>query len=332
VTKKNKWLRRGLWFFGCYAVFFLFQRFVAAPFSDSHWFLYLINEGAALSNEAICTIALLASLLLARNLKLFTAWFALSLVSTALILNPCFGTEKSSRSGKKIKVLTYNIAHCRVSKLESISRVIADVDADIVCLQEASILDQHTNKFADYLKKTFPGTHVYWATNNLILSKFPIKEKSFVDVPTMWDKKQFPEVVVSTPFGNLRVICVHCEPSWVSPWNASPVELVNALSKVVKDRTTQQRVLAERMRISIEPLIVAGDFNATAQSEMLRSFLKEMADSVAVTSAGFQLTLLPVIPYTRIDFVLTKRLSPLTSKIIKTKASDHLPTVVEIEF
>jgi endonuclease/exonuclease/phosphatase (EEP) superfamily protein YafD len=317
--------------FVIWTIFFsitLIERFFMAPRSDQNWLFYTLTEGFFFSDLALSLICLVLSLLVGRSWKVIPLWVGSTVIATVLILAPVSGSPKPSPPGS-LKILTYNIAHCRVSSPDAIVGLLRKTPADIFCLQEASILDQDTYKLKKRLEQEFLGWNIYFATNNLILTRFPITKSSFIDAPTKWAKKQFPEVLLSTPLGPLRVICVHCEPSWVSPFQTSLAEVQRVTDKVASDRTRQREMLIERERKSKEPIIIAGDMNGSAFSQLPSALAKDMIDCQAATSRGFVMTLLPKLPYTRIDFVFGKGIQPLNSQLIGKYESDHKGVLVE---
>jgi len=150
-----------------------------------------------------------------------------------------------------------------------------------------------------------------------------------IDVPTKWPHKKFPEVVISTPQGDVRVISVHLEPSWVAGWPPDFSNWNSVLSEVVKDRRAQAEMVLARVRQSKEPVIVAGDFNGPPYTEVPTKFRAEMTDSFAAAGAGCGMTLLPKLPYQRIDFAFVRGLKPTYVEVIDSNASDHRPVLFE---
>jgi endonuclease/exonuclease/phosphatase (EEP) superfamily protein YafD len=128
------------------------------------------------------------------------------------------------------------------------------------------------------------------------------------------------------------VICVHLEPSWVAGWPPDLANWNSVLSQVVKDRRSQAEMVLARVRLSKEPVVVAGDFNGPPYTEVPTKFRAEMADSFAATGAGCGMTLLPRLPYQRIDFAFVRGLKPMYAEVIDSNASDHRPFLADFVF
>ena len=94
--------------------------------------------------------------------------------------------------------------------------------------------------------------------------------------------------------------------------------------------------LATSLKTQGRPLIVAGDFNSTADLPEFRSILHErLSDAAVMAGDGWQMTWPRnqawVLPYLRIDHVLLSPQLTVTSYRLGTgRGSDHKPIVVDI--
>lgn len=234
-----------------------------------------------------------------------------------------------AKSGKSdLRLLSYNIAHGWID-IEGVRKVLWKADPDIICLQESATDPKEVEASTKRLAEKLGYKYFVQESHNGILSRYPLRLEHVIDVPTKWPNKKFPEVVISTPHGDVRVISVHLEPSWVAGWPPDLANRNSVLSQVVKDRRSQAEMVLDRVRCSKEPVIVAGDYNGPPYTEVPTKFRAEMTDSFAAVGLGCGMTLLPKLPYQRIDFAFVRGLKPMYAEVIDSKASDHRPVLFE---
>lgn len=99
-------------------------------------------------------------------------------------------------------------------------------------------------------------------------------------------------------------------------------------------RVTQVDEMVAQLDKGAGPALVFGDMNATPDASELRPFFTRLQDAwVVAKSLGPGLTYPAEQPVKRIDYVLASReFRVLSAAVVDTKASDHRPVVVELDF
>lgn len=310
-----------------FALYLVAFRFVIEPNSESSWTTYFLVENGFLVTLAFCLLMALLSL---RRFRFTLIWLLLFGLEGFVAGHPSFGSRPSDSPAKTIKVLTYNVAHFDLDLTQpGILEIMKDSGADLIFIQETCKIDKQ-KEIGEALCRSLKGFHYVSASSNMILSRYPIKLERFLDVPTKWPVKQFPQAVVQSPLGRLRLMCVHMEPSWVGGFPPNFSEYIPVVSKVVQDRRAQTDLILAALRPSKDPVIMAGDFNGPPGSESIRRINEYFTDSYAATERGFGFTLLPKMPYKRIDYVWTRGLTPLQSQVLSSTASDHMPVLTTL--
>ena len=303
-------------------------RFGFGPHSEMNWFTYeMVHNGIIF----FVPLGLLLVLIGIWKRKFLPYSLAILLANWFLFADPVLRLPQAKPATHDVRLVSYNVAHGWID-IEGVRKVLWSADADIVCLQESAIDPKEIESSTRRLAEQLGYKHYVQESFNGILSRYPMRVDTVIDVPTKWGKKQFPEVVVSTPRGDVRVICVHLEPSWIAGWPPDLSDWNSVLSKVVVDRRLQADMVLARVRASKEPVIVAGDFNGPAYTEIPSRFRAEMTDSFAAVGAGCGMTLLPKLPYQRIDFAFVRGLTPAYAEVIDSSASDHRPVLFEFNF
>ena len=300
-----------------FALYLLAFWFGLSPYSDSHWIAYGLVEELRVF---LIPVGICFALFNVKNWKFLLLWLGLSVITIFVVGLPSWGSRPAS-SGKTLKVLTYNVAGYEIDK-PGVMKVLKESNADIIFLQEGCKTGQ-IRQTCEALSKELGGYFWTGASNNLILSRYPISDEKILKVPTKWPTKEYPSAVVSTPLGKIRVMCVHLEPSWVAAWPPAFGGAVQTLSKVCEDRRAQTDLVLASLVPSKEPIILAGDFNGPPRSESVLRFGKRFTDCFAATEKGLGNTILAKMPYKRIDYVWVRGLTPIQSEVVDSVASDH---------
>ncbi len=308
-----------------FVVFLLLHMIWLDANSEASWWTYFLSENCYLPTIAF---ALLMTILSVRRFRFTLIWLGLLAMAVVVGGHPSFGHEPGNAPTKTIRVLTYNVAHFDIERA-GVLDVIRQSNADIVCIEEVCRPEAQKEARA-MLEKELPGYQAISASSNMILSRHPIHMERFLDVPTKWPTKQFPIALVQTPIGPVRVMDVHMEPSWVEKLPPDFGEYIPVVSKVVKDRQAQTDLILAALRPSKVPVVMAGDFNGTPDSESIRRIREWFTDCYNATSKGFGFTLVPKLPYKRIDYVWTRDLTPVHTEVLSSTASDHLPVLAVV--
>lgn len=242
----------------------------------------------------------------------------------------------------KIKVLQWNIWF--KERIENILGVITELNPDIICLQEVT----RNSEFNEY--KDIPamlisklGLFGYFGSTvkfldgyeqgNMILSKFEIvsSNTTFLSGNTNNDESYETELR-SAVTSNIKI-------------NEEIITIITthlsyrAYFKEDEYTLKENKKFLELVEKTDKTTIVAGDFNRTPDSKLVDNLSKllkhaspEFSKNTWTTKPfeydGFKENKLKW----RLDYVfVSNNISVISSKIIKTSASDHLPILIEVE-
>lgn len=259
-----------------------------------------------------------------------------------------------------IKVLSFNIwdlplffVKNRKQRFEGLLNYLDEMDADIICLQEAFDVNHRERlieKFKDRYEHAGDGDFrkllflkVFDKTGGLmILSKFPIKFKRFVPYSRLFNsavgevfaRKGFLEVMLQTPKGDLRVINTHLHEE--TPFFDKSVRLA------------QIKKILDQIEGGDIPTLLMGDFNQHSLSH--QKDFSEHLDSFGLShplhSESHIPTYRPENKYVdswmnrtkipkRFDYILVKNLEKLElvathyePQHLEVELSDHDPLVL----
>lgn len=219
-----------------------------------------------------------------------------------------------------LRVATYNIKAARDSSLEEIADVIADLDADVVSLQEVDRLMERSGyidqarELAERLDMgyAFAAARVHGDGEYgvALLSRLPIAFAERVPLPSLGSFE--PRVAVGAD------VCVGAETVRVF---STHIDLNPVAARA------QHRALSEIAAPFLgEGVIVTGDLNATARNEGLHALVGTPLTDMGAPDDE------PTCDGRRIDFVLadaTLADADVSTTVIATDASDHFPVVVQ---
>lgn len=262
------------------------------------------------------------------------------LILSVCLLGACSSRitrQVESKSGKVLRVMSYNIHHCNppskekegVIDVNAIANVIAQQKPDLVALQEVDVNTKRSGNInqavllATKLKMNFyfgkAIDHDGGDYGIAILSRFPLSAQQTFRLPKNNDAK-----------AEQRVVAI------VNAEIAKGVFIRFASTHFDAQRPEENRILqaaAINRLIAKEtlPLILAGDLNADPGSESIRIFDSNFTRTCS--DCGFTI---PVInPRKTIDHIGFKTGNPfkvVSHEVIPERyASDHLPVIAVLE-
>ena len=228
-----------------------------------------------------------------------------------------------------VRVATYNVHGCvgrdGIFAPERIARVIAEIDADVVALQEmASGTDADPHAARELLGGEFGGQAVWaptldrgaWDFGNMLLSRWPVVSSALIDLALVRrEPRNAISARLSAPFGTFHVVATH-------------------LGLKADERNEQ----AVRLRQTVsespvgEPVVMMGDLNAWHPfSHLLRTLRPVLTQPEAVATFPARWPLLAL------DRILLRMPGGRGTvhrhaSALARVASDHLPLVAEISF
>jgi endonuclease/exonuclease/phosphatase family metal-dependent hydrolase len=240
-----------------------------------------------------------------------------------------------------LRVMTYNIHGCigadRVANPGKIAAIIADLDVDIVALQEVDV-GHSTREYRDQAQMiagVLGVEHVYFPVEReglrrfglAVLSRFPIVRFDQVRLPNVYPllnprKRGALRTRIETPVGPIKLINTH-------------------LSLFRLERRLQLKALMAGDKLAAgpaeEPLVFCGDLNSGPSSETYKQVARLLTDVQAASNNGpLEATFHAKSPFFRIDHIfVSSHFKPFKTEVCKTDdttaASDHLPLVVDLE-
>ncbi|WP_223816101.1 endonuclease/exonuclease/phosphatase family protein [Adhaeribacter rhizoryzae] len=264
-------------------------------------------------------------------------YFFLSFIIGATFLvascSKAINPVKNAAEAASLRVMAYNIHHANPPSrpdfidIDAIANAIKAQNPDLVALQEVDVNTERSGKFnqAEEIAKRL-NMHFYFAKaidhqggdyGVAILSKYPLTETQVHRLPSKPETKGEPRVLatakITLPNGAaIRFGSTHLDAQ------KAPVNRQIQIEEIGKIAATEQL-----------PFIIAGDFNATPDSEViagLDKYFTRTCQNCAPT--------IPVInPSKTIDFIAYKhpknKIRVASHQVINEQyASDHLPVLV----
>lgn len=264
-----------------------------------------------------------------------------------------FGREEKEPAGNGVKVLTYNLGRYaaggrKVSFNESVSgirRLLADLDADIVCLQEFAVSD--TSALSTCLpsypyraKHLFKGNRYF---GNLTLSRYPILSVESLTFPDSRNLCLLTDIDLGGR--TVRVYNCHLESYSLSFTTlvkrffhkenfADEVAQVHGkVREATRRRSEQVDAMLQSEAASPYPNLLCGDFNDTPISYTYQRLVKTKKDSFAEAGTGFGASYSVLWPMLRIDYILLpQEYAADRHETLRVPWSDHYPVMTTIYF
>jgi endonuclease/exonuclease/phosphatase family metal-dependent hydrolase len=240
-----------------------------------------------------------------------------------------------------LRVMTYNIHGCvgadRIVNPDKVAAIIADLDVDIVALQEVDAghpTREHRDQ-AQMIADLLGVEHIYFPVELeglrrfglAVLSRFPFVGFDRVRLPNVYPllnprKRGALRTRLETPVGPINLINTH-------------------LSLFRLERRLQLKALMVEDEFTAvpanEPLVFCGDLNSGPLSETYKQVSRLLTDVQTASNCGpLEATFHAKSPFFRIDHVfVSPHFAPLKTEVRKTAdtaaASDHLPLVADLE-
>ncbi|AXI77223.1 endonuclease/exonuclease/phosphatase family protein [Peterkaempfera bronchialis] len=260
-------------------------------------------------------LAVPALLLCALLRRSATALVALLL--PALLWADLFGGLLSDRSGPggDLTVLSHNVNAENPDPAATARDLIAS-RADVVALEEltATALPVYEKELAAaYPYRTVKGTVALW-------SRYPITGARAVDIKIGWTRALRAEV--DTPNGALAVYVAHL-PSVRVKFDAG----FTADQRDNSAEALGEAIVAE----PLERVVLLGDLNGTMNDRSLANITSQMRSAQGAAGDGVGFTWPASFPLTRIDQIMTKGVTPISSWVLPATGSDHLPVAARVE-
>lgn len=259
------------------------------------------------------------------------------LLTLTLIFSSCAPKHVPAKAGSgTLKVMAYNIHHANppskpgLIDVDAIVNVLKRECPDIVALQEVDVNMNRSGKINQAReiaeKAGYPSFYFAKAIDHdggnygvAILSKYPLSDMQTHRLPTELSTNGEPRVLslatVALPGGKkIKFGSTHLDAQRPDVNRLLQAREINRIAKEVS-----------------LPMIIAGDFNATENSEVI----KIIQSKFELTCTNCAFTIPQINPNRTIDFIAFKpgnAFEVLSHKVIQESyASDHLPVMAEIK-
>ncbi|KPM31681.1 Endonuclease/exonuclease/phosphatase [Croceitalea dokdonensis DOKDO 023] len=300
-------------------------------------------------------IAMLMPFWLIANIILFFYWLAqksgLALISATLLgigvflMPPLFKFQSAVLPIKEdLNVMSFNTRgfnryeHLKKQDVDSlIIDFVSAEDADIICFQEfyhamkrSDALEQYPYKYIDFVYGEDSGRVI-----QAIYSKYPILKVELIEFPKSANAAVYADIQMNKD--TIRLYNVHLESFRIIP-NISTVQkekstqLLSRIKRVFELQKAQTRLLKAHMESSPYPIVLAGDFNNTAYTNIYTGLKGNLQDTFLEAGSGFGRTyLLQKLPM-RIDYILADENFEITGhKNYDVEYSDHYPVMASMK-
>jgi endonuclease/exonuclease/phosphatase family metal-dependent hydrolase len=278
------------------------------------------------------------------------------------------GSDRKLSFENSIKVMSYNVRlfdlynwrnELGKTTRKEIFNLIESESSDILCLQDYySGAGKHAD-FADSISKQsgykyrsvelFNKRPKALSYGLAIFSKYPIiSTKKLVFPNSVVNFCQSCDVLIGKD--TVRIMNLHFESvkfgkedyNFVSEITAAPaanenmkkgsMAIFGKMKHAFIKRAVQSETVAEYIRTSPYPVILAGDFNDTPVSYSYRQIANLLDDTFVDEGKGIGQTHSQMLPMLRIDYIFhSKSLQTIEHKTINKDFSDHFPVVARFE-
>lgn len=271
-------------------------------------------------------------------------WRVAAMAALAMILTIMMGFQfhTGDAGTHRIRVMTYNVkgylARRQPAGFAPIAREIALQNPDILVLQDATDLADLEEKSPGAARAIFGELHAYFNEEYVVASRFPMRECMARHVAILERHHSHVRCIVAAPGVELEVMTAHfmtprfalnaargAEPHALDEWRQN-----------LRERTLQAEALADDVRSSRRPVILAGDLNAPETSLVVRALLATgLRGAFSSAGKGYGYTwghsLRPGISFLRIDHILVgAELAVSECFVGGDEASPHRPVVTDL--
>lgn len=238
----------------------------------------------------------------------------------------------TNSGSESLKVLSFNNSWNKTTP-ESLVNLIVKQNPDLVCLQETTWY--HYQEALPKLKASYP--YQIRGPRAAIISKYPFRFHEIIHLAGHREVQQ--RAVLRWHQQDIIVYNISTISPWIRYHKVLPFLKIPRYEYA--ERTAEIQDLVQRILKEIHPVIAAGDFNMTDQSQDYHNLQTVMQDSFGESGFGFGFTwpqgwelgyLLKDsnsklnYPLFRIDYIWhSQHWASEYSKVLPTTGSDHLP-------
>ena len=227
---------------------------------------------------------------------------------------------------KRIRIMTYNLGGSGVTA-EALDRLLKVEAVDIAVLQECPFYDYSPARL---------GWKFFYGGDLCLQSRYPFSVLDVPDPDEVWRRHTLEPLrfTIEGPTGRLQLLNVHLDTIRggvnalaARGWRGLPEFAFNRDESKLESQAARDRV-----NLSTEPLIVAGDFNLPVESAIYRASWGDLTNVFSRCGRGLGHTKFTQLFGIRIDHVLTSDHWTCTeARVLSTSfGGDHAPLVVDV--
>jgi vancomycin resistance protein VanJ len=267
-------------------------------------------------------------------------WFAIvSSVACLCLLGwlhvTYFSPQPAPVSGEpSIKVLSLNCGWYKTSS-ENLANLIQQEQPDLIFLQE--IVGKHAERAFVWLKASYP--YQFSQPPLAILSKYPILSSEIIHLAGHQEVQH--RAVIKINQQQVVVYNISMTSPWIRPHKVKFLPFLTVPAYEYAERSAEIKDLVGRLQKETLPVLAAGDFNMTEQSQDYHDLSAVMRDAFRTAGVGFgfnwphgwDLNLLNEklngefnFPLVRIDYIwYYSHWGSQSAKVLPATGSEHLP-------
>lgn len=314
-----------------YSIFIITYLLLNLLFGDRFWFVALIGIFIPLILLPILLLPIFALKIIEKR------WFfIISSIACLILLGwlhlKYFSPNSSAISSNAIAVLSLNKSWYKTSS-PTLIKLLEKEKPDLVFLQE--VVKKHTINAFPKLRSSYP--YQVGKPPVAILSKYPIRSPEIIHLAGHRESQQ--RAIMELEGTDIVLYNIQTMSPWIRPQKILPFLTIPVYD--FERRSAEIEDLVKRLQKETAPVIVAGDFNLTEQSEDYKKLTTILKDTYAESGFGFGFTwpqgwklsfLIPNstwklnYPLFRIDYIwCSKDFQSRSTEILPTTGSDHLP-------
>jgi endonuclease/exonuclease/phosphatase (EEP) superfamily protein YafD len=330
------------WFARCVVALVVVATVVCAigyTFGAEHFWLLAQVQYLPYPIYLVPTLATIAiSFLLGR------AWRMASLLGFALVATTVMGLEfhTGDAGTDRIRMMTYNIkgylALGHPAGMALIAREIALHDPDILVLQDAKELTEAEERSPGASRAIFGELRAHSYGQYVVASRYPVRDCKYREIPFLKQSQGYVQCIVEARGIEVDVITAH----FMTPRYAlgaareGQIRAAEEWRQNFAERMSQAEALAQDVRASRRPVILAGDLNAPESSIVLRTLLATgVRNAFSTAGKGYGYTwghsIRPGISFLRIDHVLVSPEIGVAGCFVGgDQGSPHRPVIADL--